>query len=93
MQALIEPEEPSRNVKKERSGKPAGGNLLFQLVAGRHKRGAMVLTPNRDFAEWGDVFGGPVVATALLDRFSASEIVSLLGFGSPLPRLPTPYRR
>ena len=28
----------------------------------------MILTSNRGFAEWGDIFGDPVVATALLDR-------------------------
>ena len=27
----------------------------------------MILTSNRGFAEWGDVFGDPVVATALHD--------------------------
>jgi DNA replication protein DnaC len=44
------------------------GNLFFQLVNARYERGAMVLTSNRGFAEWGKVFGDPVVATALLDR-------------------------
>jgi DNA replication protein DnaC len=34
----------------------------------RYEKGAMILTPNRGFAEWGEVFGDPVVATALLDR-------------------------
>ncbi len=34
-----------------------GGNLFFQLVAARYERGAMILTSNRGFAEWGDVFG------------------------------------
>jgi DNA replication protein DnaC len=47
---------------------PGGGNLFFQLVNARYERGAMILTSNRGFAEWGDVFGDPVVATALLDR-------------------------
>lgn len=28
----------------------------------------MILTSNRGFAEWGDIFGDPVVATAFLDR-------------------------
>ena len=28
----------------------------------------MILTSNRGFAEWGEVFGDPVVAAALLDR-------------------------
>jgi DNA replication protein DnaC len=45
-----------------------GGNLFFQLVNARYERGAMILTSNRGFAEWGDLFGHPVVATALLDR-------------------------
>ncbi len=44
-----------------------GGNLFFQLVNARYERGAMILTSNRGFAEWGEVFGDPVVATALLD--------------------------
>ena len=45
-----------------------GGNLFFQLVNARYERGAIILTSNRGFAEWGEVFGDPVVATALLDR-------------------------
>ena len=35
------------------------GNLLFQLVNARYERGAMILTSNRGFAEWGQVFGEP----------------------------------
>ncbi len=45
-----------------------GGNLFFQLVNARYEKGAMILTSNRGFAEWGDIFGDPVAATALLDR-------------------------
>ncbi len=45
-----------------------GGNLFFQLVNARYGRGAMILTSNRGFAEWGEVFEDRVVATALLDR-------------------------
>ena len=52
-----------------------GGNLFFQLVNARYERGAMILTSNRGFAEWGEVFGGPVVATALLDRLLHHAIV------------------
>jgi hypothetical protein len=47
---------------------PGGGNLFFQLVNARYEKGAMILTSNRGFSEWGQVFGDPVVATALLDR-------------------------
>jgi len=55
-------------------GAPAG-NLFFQLVNARYERGAMILTSNRGFAEWGDVFGDPVVATALLDRLLHHAVV------------------
>jgi DNA replication protein DnaC len=54
---------------------PGGANLFFQLVNARYEKGAMVLTSNRGFAEWGDVFGDPVVATALLDRLLHHAIV------------------
>jgi DNA replication protein DnaC len=52
-----------------------GGNLVFQLVNARYERGALILTSNRGFAEWGDIFGNPVVATALLDRLLHHAIV------------------
>ena len=52
-----------------------GGNLFFQLVNARYERGAMILTSNRSFAEWGEVFGDTVVATALLDRLLHHAIV------------------
>ena len=52
-----------------------GGNLFFQLVNARYERGAMILTSNRGFAEWGDVFNDTVVATALLDRLLHHAVV------------------
>lgn len=52
-----------------------GGNLFFQLVNGRYERGAMILTSNRGFAEWGEIFGDTVVATALLDRLLHHAVV------------------
>ena len=54
---------------------PGGGNLFFQLVNARYEKGAMILTSNRGFAEWRDVFGDPVVATALLDRLLHHAVV------------------
>ena len=42
-------------------GSPAG-NLFFQLVNARYEKGAMILTSNRGFAEWGEVFGDPVAS-------------------------------
>ena len=51
------------------------GNLFFQLVNDRYEKGAMILTSNRGFGEWGEVFGDPVVATALLDRLLHHAVV------------------
>jgi DNA replication protein DnaC len=52
-----------------------GANLFFQLVNARYERGAMILTSNRGFAEWGEIFGDVVVASALLDRLLHHAIV------------------
>jgi DNA replication protein DnaC len=51
------------------------GNLFFQLVNARYERGAMILTSNRGFAEWGQVFGDAIIATALLDRLLHHAVV------------------
>ena len=59
---------------------PGGGNLFFQLVNARYERGAMILTSNRGFAEWGEVFGDAVVATAILDRLlHHSHVLTIRG--------------
>lgn len=45
-----------------------GANLFFQLVSRRYEKGAILLTSNQSLGAWGDVFGDPVIATAILDR-------------------------
>ena len=45
-----------------------GANLVFQLVSRRYERGAIILTSNQSLGGWGEVFGGPVIASAILDR-------------------------
>lgn len=52
-----------------------GGNLFFQLVNACYERCAVILTSNRSFGEWGEVFGDSVVAAALLDRLLHHAIV------------------
>lgn len=54
---------------------PGGANLFFQLINARYERGAIILTSNRGFSEWGEVFGDTVVAAALLDRLLHHAIV------------------
>ena len=43
-------------------------SLFFRLVARRYERASMVLTSNKGFVDWGEVFADQVVATAILDR-------------------------
>ena len=45
-----------------------GANLFFQLVSRRYERGAIILTSNQSLGAWGEVFGDPVIAGAILDR-------------------------
>jgi DNA replication protein DnaC len=54
----------------------AGGpNLLFQLVSARYERGSLVLTSNKPFRDWGQVFGDEVIASAVLDRLLHHAVV------------------
>jgi DNA replication protein DnaC len=54
---------------------PSGANLFFQLVNARYEKGAMILTSNRGFKDWGEIFGDNVIAAALLDRLLHHAIV------------------
>lgn len=43
-------------------------NIFFQVVSKRYEHGAMILTSNKSYIEWGKFFGDDVLATAILDR-------------------------
>ena len=43
-------------------------SLFFRLVARRYEKAATVLTSNKGFVDWGEVFADQVIATAILDR-------------------------
>jgi DNA replication protein DnaC len=56
------------------------GQFLFQLVSRRYPRGSIILTSNKSFADWGDIFADPILATALLDRLlHASHTLNIRG--------------
>jgi DNA replication protein DnaC len=48
---------------------------IFQVVSRRYERGSIVLTSNRGFSDWGQVFADQVVAAAILDRLLHSATV------------------
>lgn len=42
--------------------------FLFQLVSRRYQKGSIILTSNKSYGEWGDIFADQVLAAAILDR-------------------------
>lgn len=45
-----------------------GAHLFFQLISRRYEKGALILTSKRGLSQWNEIFGDPVLATAILDR-------------------------
>jgi len=59
---------------------PEAANLFFQLVSSRYERATLIVTSNKTFARWGEVFGDDTVAAAMIDRLvHHAEIVALKG--------------
>jgi len=42
--------------------------LFFQFVSHRYERNSTIITSNKSFSDWQELFGDPVIATAILDR-------------------------
>ena len=42
--------------------------LFFQLISKRYERGSIIVTSNKPFEQWGEIFSDDVVAAAILDR-------------------------
>jgi DNA replication protein DnaC len=59
---------------------PEAANLFFQLVSNRYERASLIVTSNKPFGRWGEVFGDDVVAAAMIDRLvHHAEIIGLKG--------------
>ena len=59
---------------------PEAANLFFQLVSSRYERASLIVTSNKQFGRWGEVFGDDVVAAAMIDRLvHHAEVISLKG--------------
>ena len=59
---------------------PEAANLMFSLVSSSYERASMIVTSNKPFSSWGEIFGDDVVATAMIDRLvHHAEILSLKG--------------
>ena len=59
---------------------PEAANLMFSLVSARYERASMIVTSNKPFSGWGEIFGDEVVAAAMIDRLvHHAEILALKG--------------
>jgi DNA replication protein DnaC len=59
---------------------PEAASLMFSLVSNRYERASMIVTSNKPFSKWGDIFGDDMAATAMIDRLiHHSEILPLKG--------------
>ena len=54
--------------------------LFFQLVSGRYERASLIVTSNKPFSAWGEIFGDDATAAAMIDRLvHHAEILALKG--------------
>jgi DNA replication protein DnaC len=59
---------------------PEAANLFFQLVSARYERASLIVTSNKPFGRWGEVFGDDTVAAAMIDRLvHHAEVIALKG--------------
>jgi len=59
---------------------PQAANLMFMLVSRRYERASLIVTSNKPFSGWGEIFGDDVVAAAMIDRLvHHAEILALKG--------------
>lgn len=55
-------------------------NLLFQLIAKRYEKNSTIVTTNKPLSRWGEIFGDPVLANAILDRLlHHSSVINIVG--------------
>ena len=55
-------------------------DLLFELVSRRHEKKSTLITTNKSFAEWSEVFPNAACVVALIDRLvHHAEIIALKG--------------
>jgi hypothetical protein len=75
-------------------------NLFFQLVSSRYEHASLILTSNLPFARRGDVFGDPVVVSAMIDclcdslfqRAFRKHRGPLIGATRPVASVPDPRK-
>lgn len=50
-------------------------NLFFRFVANRYEKASTIITSNKAFTEWTEMFHDPIIVTAILDRLLHHSVV------------------
>ena len=59
---------------------PEAASLFFQLISARYETASVIVTSNKPFSSWGDIFGDDTVAAAMIDRLvHHAEVIALKG--------------
>ena len=54
--------------------------ILFQLINKRYEKNSTIITTNKPFAKWGELFGDNMIANAILDRLlHHSHVINITG--------------
>ena len=55
-------------------------NLFFRFIANRYEKSSTVITSNKAFSDWAELFHDPVIVTAILDRLlHHSAVINIKG--------------
>ena len=55
-------------------------SLFFRLLNRRYEKASLIITSNKSFTDWGEIFGDQVLATAILDRLlHHSTVINIKG--------------
>jgi DNA replication protein DnaC len=59
---------------------PEAASLFFQLISARYETASVIVTSNKPFSGWGDIFGDDTVAAAMIDRLvHHADVIALKG--------------
>jgi DNA replication protein DnaC len=50
-------------------------NLFFRFIANRYEKASTVITSNKAFSDWTELFHDPIIVTAILDRLLHHSVV------------------
>jgi DNA replication protein DnaC len=54
--------------------------LFFQFISYRYEKSSTIITSNKSFIDWQELFGDPVIASAILDRLlHHSRVINIKG--------------